>query len=237
MKKVMCTSLLLCLFLSYFSQNVSSPNVNQDNSSRQNPLLVAQLDSIYRSDQKYRKQMDSIRKKFGWNSEEMKALTKIGNKEDSLNLIKVSRILDTYGWLGPEVIGEQGNSTLFLVIQHSNQSAQEKYLPLLREAVKNKKARGSSLALMEDRVALGQGKMQMYGSQLFQDSTGAYVDPIEDVDHLDQRRAAIGLPPMAEYVKRWKIEWNVETYKKDLPNSPAYRHWLAWREELERRKR
>jgi hypothetical protein len=64
--------------------------------------------------------------------------------------------LDKYGWLGADVVGGQGNSTLFLVIQHSDQATQEKYLPMMREAVKNGKAQGSSLALLEDRAALGQ---------------------------------------------------------------------------------
>jgi hypothetical protein len=108
---------------------------------------------------------------------------------------------------------------LFLVIQHADQKTQEKYLPMMRAAVKNGKAQGSSLALLEDRVALGQGKRQIYGSQIGRDPDTQlyYVSPLEDPDNVDKRRAEVGLGTLAEYVNRWQIKWDVEQYKKDLP--------------------
>ena len=42
---------------------------------------------------------------------------------------------------------------------------------MMRDAVKMVKAKGSSLALLEDRVALRQGKRQIYGSQIGRDET------------------------------------------------------------------
>ncbi|MBJ7428141.1 MAG: hypothetical protein JHD28_04170 [Bacteroidia bacterium] len=184
-----------------------------------NKPLVALLDSIYIEDQTYRKQLDGIKKKYGRESNELKDHWKIIIEKDSINLIKVKSILDKYGWLGADVVGMQGNSTLFLVIQHSNQVTQEKYLPMMREAVKNGKAQGSSLALLEDRVALGQGKRQIYGSQIGRDPETqiSYVLPLEDPDNVDKRRAEVGLEPLSDYVSRWQIQWDVEQYKKDLP--------------------
>ena len=183
-----------------------------------NKPLVAQLDSIYTEDQKYRLQIEEIEKKYGWESNEMKAHWKIIKEKDLINLIRVKSLLDRYGWLGADVVGNQGNSTLFLVIQHSDQGTQEKYLPMMREAVKNGKATGSSLALLEDRVALGKGKKQIYGSQIGRDSETKlyYVSPLEDPDNVDKRRAEVGLQPLAEYVNHWQIKWNVEQYKKEL---------------------
>ena len=181
-----------------------------------NKPLVAQLDSIYNEDQKYRLQIEEIEKKYGLESNEMKDHWKIINQKDSINLSKVKSLLDSYGWLGTDIVGRQGNSTLFLVIQHSDQRTQEKYLPMMREAVKNGKATGSSLALLEDRVALGQGKKQIYGSQIGRNNETKlyYVLPLEDPDNVDKRRAEVGLQPLAEYVNRWQIKWNVEQYKK-----------------------
>ena len=152
-------------------------------------------------------------------SKEMKNHWRAIQKKDSINLIKVKAILDTYGWLGADVVGEQGNSTLFLVIQHSDQATQERYLPMMREAVKNGKAQSSSLALLIDRVALGQGKRQIYGSQIGRDPETQvyYVSPLEDPDNVDKRRAEVGLGPLAEYLNHWQIKWDVEQYKKDLP--------------------
>lgn len=184
-----------------------------------NKPLAAKLDSIYVEDQQYRQQIGEIEKKYGWESKEMQAHWKIIQEKDSINLIKVSSILDQYGWLGADVVGEQGNTTLFLVIQHADQLTQEKYLPMMRDAVKNGKAKGSSLALLEDRVALRQGKRQIYGSQIGRDETTNlyYVSPLEDPDNVDKRRAEVGLGPLADYVSNWNIKWDVEQYKRDLP--------------------
>lgn len=181
--------------------------------------LVAQLDSIMYDDQYYRLQIQDVEKKYGAKSKEMDDLWKTISRLDSINLIKVTSILDAKGWLGPEVVGEDGSTTLFLVIQHSDLAIQEKYLPLMREAVKNGKARGSSLALLEDRVALRQGKKQIYGSQIGRDPETMifYVSPMIDPDNVDQRRAEVGLQPLADYVRRWNIIWDVEQYKNDLP--------------------
>lgn len=193
---------------------------NKDKSEANlNKPLVAILDSIYIEDQKYRQQIDGIEEKYGWESKEMKAHWKIINEKDSINLIKVKSILDKYGWLGSDVVGGQGNSTLFLVIQHSDIATQEKYLPMMREAVKNGKAQGNSLALLEDRVALRQGKRQIYGSQIGRDpdTQNSYVLPLEDPDNVDKRRAKVGLGPLSEYVNHWQIKWDVEQYKIDLP--------------------
>lgn len=181
--------------------------------------LVAQLDSIHTLDQAKRIQQRAIREQHGPDSPEYKALWQEIRLQDSLNLIAITHILDTRGWLGPDVVGARGNSTLFLVIQHSNLAVQEKYLPMMREAVKAKKAYPADLALLEDRVALGQGKRQTYGSQIYTDpeTKAYYVAPLDDPLHVDERRAAMGLPPMASYLTNWNLKWDAKKYLKELP--------------------
>ncbi|MGK0385413.1 MAG: hypothetical protein ACI849_000014 [Patiriisocius sp.] len=116
--------------------------------------LVTMLDSVYTLDQEYRGAIDGIEKKYGRESQQMKEHWGLINKTDEANLVKVKRLLDDRGWLGANVLGDQGNTTLFLVIQHADIKTQEAYVPMMREAV----AKGNSLALLEDRIALGQGK-------------------------------------------------------------------------------
>ena len=201
------------LLIDLIKQNKEKSEINL------NKPLAAQLDSIYNDDQKYRREISEIENKYGWDSKEMKNHWKIIQEKDSINLIKVSSILDKYGWLGVDVIGQNGNNALFLVIQHSDLTTQEKYLPMMRDAVKIGKANSSSLALLEDRVALRQGKRQIYGSQIARDPETQihYVLPLDDPDNVDKRRAEVGLEPLANYVIRWQIKWDIEQYKKDLP--------------------
>ncbi|HEY0744191.1 MAG TPA: DUF6624 domain-containing protein [Chryseosolibacter sp.] len=185
--------------------------------------LVAMLDTIYQNDQSYRQQMKGVEQKHGWNSDEMKALWKIISEKDSVNLIKVKKILDERGWLGADVIGGKGNATLFLVIQHADLATQQKYLPMMRDAARKGNAQPSSLALLEDRVALGEGKKQIYGSQIGTDpKTGAhYVLPLVDPDNVNKRRTQVGLGTIEEYIANWNMTWDVELYKKQLPEYEA----------------
>ncbi len=178
--------------------------------------LVAKLEKIFTEDQKYRKQINGIKEKYGWKSDEMKAHWKIINEKDSINLIEIKKILDTKGWLGKNVIGRQGNSTLFLVIQHSDIETQLKYLPMMKEAVKKGNASSSSLALLEDRVALRQGKRQIYGSQIHTDkeTKEMYVAPLIAPENVDKRRAEVGLGKLADYVGHWNLVWDVKKHKE-----------------------
>jgi hypothetical protein len=174
-----------------------------------NMPLVHVLDSIYNNDQGSRQKLDLVDKKYGRDSEEMKALWNDIAHKDDIDLVKVENILNKYGWLGADVIGRRGNATLFLVIQHADMKDRDKYLPMMRKAVKSGKAEGSSLALMEDRSALEHGKKQIYGSQIGRDmKTGKYyIDPIEDEANVDKRRAAVGLEPLKDYVRQWSIDY------------------------------
>jgi hypothetical protein len=181
--------------------------------------VTQQLLKIDELDQRYRNQMDFIETKYGRESKELQALFKDMHLADSTNLNQVESILQKYGWLGSDKIGNEANTTLFMVIQHSKLSTQEKYLPLMTEAVKNGNAKAKNLALLEDRVAIFQGKMQTYGSQIFwSKARNKYcILPLADPDNVDKRRAEVGLQPLSEYVSNWNIKWDIEEYKKELP--------------------
>ena len=126
--------------------------------SKFNKELSALLDTVYHEDQSGRLKLDSFQKMFGWKSDQLQSLVKTMIIQDSINLIKVKNIIDTYGWLGPDEVGKQGAQTIFLVIQHADSLTQVTYLPLMQEAVKKGKAQPEALALLEDRVLTNQGR-------------------------------------------------------------------------------
>lgn len=196
----------------------SSSKEKQENGKQYDQELVDILASIRQDDQYHRGQTKLVEFEFGRESEEWKSLWKAINEKDSINLLKVKNILDGRGWLGEDVVGWEGNQTLFLVIQHAGLSDQLQYLAMMRAAVRKGDASPGDLAMLEDRVALRQGKKQIYGSQLKKEiSSGEYfLLPLEDPDHVDQRRAEMGLEPMQEYLSIWGLIWDVENYKKTL---------------------
>jgi hypothetical protein len=189
------------------------------NDEKFNKELAALLDTIYFLDQKYRIECMKMNEAFGEDSEEGKSACKVMRKTDSINLMELEKILDEHGWLGVDVVGASGNTALWLVIQHSSQEVQEKYLPMMREAVSQGKALPCHLALLEDRVAVGQGKKQMYGSQPDTDpDTGEYcVSSLEDPENVDERRLDVGLDKLGEYMSQWGATWELEEYKKRFP--------------------
>lgn len=174
-----------------------------------NKPLVVLLDTVYNKDQLDRRNIDTVQKQFGWQSMQMDSLWRKINYQDSVNLIWVKNIIDTYGWLGPDEVGEQGATTIFLVIQHADSLTQVTYVPKMREAVKKGKAQPQSLALLEDRILTKQGKEQIYGSQVRRnDQTGNNeFFPIQDEANVNKRRASVGLQPLEEYAKFFGFEY------------------------------
>jgi hypothetical protein len=176
-----------------------------ERNARLDKPLIAELDSIFRADQSL-----MPLNKGELNSAEMEALNKKLRQIDSVNLIKMTDIISKYGWLGEDVIGWSGSSTLWVIVQHATLENQEKYLPLLREAVKKGNARPAQLALLEDRILVKKGKEQIYGSQAGTDSLGNYIIlPIKDERNVNKRRFSVGLGPLQWYAKEIGVKYTI----------------------------
>jgi hypothetical protein len=80
---------------------------------------------------------------------------------------------------------------------------------MLKEAAAKDEAKASEVAMLEDRILTREGKKQMYGTQLrTNDQTKLWeLFPIEDEENVDLRRAAVGLPSMAEYLKYFGLTY------------------------------
>jgi len=204
-----------------FSQRMDS--IKSAKEKDLNMELVEMLDPIYEKDQGIRKEYREMAEKHNNDDPEMKAFYKKWRAVDSTNEVAITQFLDEHGWLGANVIGSKGNSTLFLVIQHSPLETQEKYLPMMQDAVKKGNARGSSLALLEDRINLRNQRHQVYGSQIgtLPETGENVVQPLADPDRVDMRRKEVGLGPISEYASRFGIKWDLEAYKKRLPELEA----------------
>jgi hypothetical protein len=127
---------------------------------------------------------------------------------DAKNTARMKDIVRQFGWPGPELVGEDGTEAAFLLVQHADHDFQKEMLPLVRDAYIAKKLSGQDYALLLDRVLVRDGKPQIYGTQAKGvdkwNGNEPVFDPIEDEANVDRRRAEVGLPPMAEYVKALK---------------------------------
>jgi hypothetical protein len=159
--------------------------------------LYMLFEKIRYSDQNDRHLIDSIGRNFGFQSDQMKALWKRINETDSINLWRIDSVYALYGWPSAKLAGKNAGSTFWLVIQHSPLSVQEKYLPVMREAVNLGDARADNLAYLEDRVLMGKGLPQKYGSQFRRKENGeTCLYKLMDKQNVNNFRKEVGLFPL-----------------------------------------
>jgi hypothetical protein len=185
--------------------------------------LTHVLEKVSVDDQKYRLVWESTMQKYGINSSEFIDLIKKVSLQDSVNMLIVGNILDKFGWLSKEQTSEDANDALFLVIQHAPLQAQLKYLPLMKQAVADKKAKANAYALLVDRTNMYQGKFQIYGSQLNYDAKGhLHIFPIIDEPNVDNRRKSAGLTSLRDYLNLFN-----QNLSYTLPKMDKYKNKIV----------
>ena len=207
--------LFIITFLSGFNLTAFSQVTSYTfDPNKVNVELTSKMDSLYQEDQKCRVEFVKLVKEEA-PRELLDSIKTIIKKKDSLNLVYITQLIDKHGWLTPQDIGVQGAQTLFLIIQHANLETQKKYYPLILKAEKEGNMLSSNVAILEDRIAVREGRPQTYGSQGYHDSqrNKTFIYPLADLNNLDELRKSRGLGPMKDYIK----DWDVADYKSYLP--------------------
>ena len=119
---------------------------------------------------------------------------------DNTNFLR--RVVTERGWPGKSTVGADGATAAFLIVQHSaDTSFQARVLPLLEKAYAAGDAEGQQVALLTDRIAVQRGQQQLYGTQASIVNGRFALNPIADSAHVDARRARLGMPPVAAYMR------------------------------------
>lgn len=155
------------------------------------------------------------------------------------NAGRLAAIMEAHGWPGRSFVGEDASAAAWLILQHAigNPSLQRRGLTLMSEAAATGDVSVIHVAKLEDRIRSNEGRGQRYGTQCDWDENGLISPrPIEDEPNVDKRRAEIGLPPLAEDVRRQR-QLAVESGERPPQNWEArqaeIREWLrstGWRE-------
>jgi hypothetical protein len=131
------------------------------------------------------------------------AVLKLMKKSDAANLSRVKAVIKQYGWPGPELIGPDGADAFFLLVQHADHAFQKQVLPLVQNAYRTGILSGQNYALFIDRVLVGDGKPQIYGTAAkpfeYWNGREPVFESIEDEANVEKRRAEVGLMPLSEY--------------------------------------
>lgn len=191
-----------------------------------------QLDSILLIDQGIREyndtetsdlRKDTLSKLLGYTRTELERGWKIWQTIDSINLVKVEKIISKYGYPGKTMVGVPENTAVFYVIQHSNKIA--KYYPLIEKAGKTGELDFKYSAMMLDRKLTDDKKEQIYGTQVHMQmitnpKTGKkepfeYVLPIKKPKTVNERRKKAGFDStVEENALRLGVVYKKYTYKE-----------------------
>jgi hypothetical protein len=108
-------------------------------------------------------------------------------------------VLDDYeAWPGRRLVGDDGEHAAWLVAQLGDTDLQRRALEHLEAAVDCGDADPAHYAYLLDRLRMADGRPQVYGSQFVAAGDGEVTPwPIEDPGTVDERRARIGLEPLA----------------------------------------
>ncbi len=113
----------------------------------------------------------------------------------------LNEIIDAVGYPTIDKVGEEASEAAWLVIQHSigQPDFMKKCVKLLEVAVSEKKANSKSLAYLTDRIAVFEGKPQLYGTQFDWTENGELSpNDFDDLTKVNQRRKSIGLNSLEE---------------------------------------
>ena len=130
---------------------------------------------------------------------------------------RMRAIVAAVGWPGRSLVGDDGCRAAGFIVQHAilDPELQQGCVALLETAVAADEAWPFMLALLADRVLMEQGRPQLYGTQLVGGATPGSLEPwpIEDPAAVEERRQAMGLPPLAEHLARLSQQHREETGK------------------------
>jgi len=172
-----------------------------------NPELQKELLERMKVDQEARKAFGSLPAKQQGADEEAKkaflALLEKAQAIDKSNTAWMKEVVEKHGWPGNRLVGKDGAQAAWLLVQHADldRPFQKRCLELLQAAVEKGDVAGQHLAYLTDRVRVGDKQKQLYGTQFRQVDGKLEPFPIEDEEKVDERRKAVGLQPLAEYLK------------------------------------
>jgi hypothetical protein len=118
------------------------------------------------------------------------------------NVSVLVSMVPTEGWFSNKTYGQDAATGAFLIVQHADTPLQKRFLPAIEAMARRNEALWSEYALMYDRVAVAEGRLQRYGTQMHCVDGKMIPQPTEDPDRLEARRAPMGFrwPDYAGYL-------------------------------------
>jgi len=147
----------------------------------------------------------------GTTDDRITCYVKFAEDDDRPNTERLKAILKAGGFPDAKAVGKDGVEAFYLILQHSADIELKKQcLEHITKAFEAKLLAPISYANFTDRLLVNLGKPQVYGSNFELKDGKLVMSATEDLNNLDKRRAKIGLPPIADYVKMLRDVYKME---------------------------
>lgn len=119
---------------------------------------------------------------------------------DAKNTAALRAAIANWDWPAKGIVGEDGAHAAWLLAQHADRDLplQKEVLAKMKPLVRRGRVSAADYAYLYDRVAVAEHRRQRYGTQF----DGTEPLPIEDPEHVDARRRAVGLSTLSDYRKQ-----------------------------------
>ncbi len=145
--------------------------------------------------------MNSAGNAIGNSPEEREAIREL-ELVDAQNTAWLHEVVATGGWPTRNRVGDEAARAAWLLVQHADHDPafQKTCLDQFR-TLGHDEVDQSLVAYLTDRVNLAHGLPQTYGTQVENHDGTWRPRLLEDPANVDERRAAVGLPTLAEYLE------------------------------------
>lgn len=160
------------------------------------PELAAELLRMGKEDQDIRKNIPK---------QPDAAFIKRWQENDRVREERLAQIIAEKGWPRISQVGHRAANAAWLIAQHGTDDFLKRCLVLMKAAAADGEITLNHLALSIDRVLTSSNQKQIYGSQFQTNQDGkTFLLPVEDFEHIEERRAGMGLEPFDEYRKNFE---------------------------------
>jgi hypothetical protein len=161
------------------------------------PVYLERLQVMSDADQNARRMLDSeLNNDSVW---------RVIHAVDSANLIELKQLINERGFPTLSKVGYQCCNLASLIAQHQPPEFLHWYLEQAKAAADTGDFDLTWIAYMTDRDLEHQGKPQLYGTQFHGQDGITALSPIEDIEHLNERRERVHLGPIENYIASYDL--------------------------------
>jgi hypothetical protein len=114
---------------------------------------------------------------------------------------ELRKIISLHGWPRISVVGRDAAEAAWLVAQHSDhdRSFQREALASMESLASSSEVMPKHIGYLHDRIAVGEGRLQTYGTQGRCVGSKWESFPIAEPDSVDSRRQSLSMEPLETY--------------------------------------